>query len=57
MKRSRALTIIIALLAIRVVYAEVILVPEARQKIQDAINRASDGDTISVWGPPPGLQI
>jgi hypothetical protein len=30
------------------------LVPFPYQHIQDAITAANDGDTVSVWGPPPG---
>ncbi|GEM_PF-1290221 len=29
-------------------------VPEERQTIGDAVRDASNGDVISVWGPPPG---
>jgi hypothetical protein len=30
------------------------LVPNPYLRIQDAINAANNGDTVSVWGPPPG---
>ncbi|MBN2465081.1 right-handed parallel beta-helix repeat-containing protein, partial [candidate division WOR-3 bacterium] len=37
-----------------VAYGVPIRVPEDYTSIQLAVTNASDGDTISVWGPPPG---
>jgi len=43
-----------ALALVSVAAATQRLVPFPYQHIQDAINDAQNGDTISVWGPPPG---
>ncbi|HTW91607.1 MAG TPA: right-handed parallel beta-helix repeat-containing protein [bacterium] len=53
---SRLLLSVLLLLALqpKLVPANVIQVPEEWHTIQLAINHASDGDVISVWGPPPG---
>ncbi|MBC8486167.1 MAG: hypothetical protein H8D45_09010 [Bacteroidetes bacterium] len=46
------LTIILQSLALKTVFAEIIKVPEQFPEIQDAIDYASDGDTVLVY---PGI--
>ena len=45
---------VLVALSLNLAPANVILVPENYTTIQAAIDYASDGDVISVWGPPPG---
>jgi hypothetical protein len=54
--RTRLMLLVTVLVALstNLAPASVIRVPEDYTNIQDAIDVASDGDVISVWGPPPG---
>ena len=54
--RTRLMPLVPVLVALSLNLAptNVILVPENYTTIQAAIDYASDGDVISVWGPPPG---
>ncbi len=42
---------------VSVAAATQLLVPSSYQHIQDAIDVAVDGDTVSVWGPPQGQPL
>jgi len=60
MARIKMTTICLALFVfVSTGTARVWKVPEHNPSIQDMIEdqRVVDGDTISVWGPPTGLQI
>jgi hypothetical protein len=54
--RSRLLLAALLLVALQpnIAPATVVLVPEIRTTIQGGVDLASNGDTVSVWGPPPG---
>lgn len=55
MSRMKALIGIILIL-FSIIQARILRVPDdpRYQTIQRAINDAQPGDTVSVWGPPPG---
>jgi hypothetical protein len=54
--RSRLLLLALLLVTLqpRLALATIRLVPDNYASIQCGIEYADDGDTISVWGPPPG---
>ncbi|MBM3314223.1 hypothetical protein FJY71_00065 [candidate division WOR-3 bacterium] len=54
--KSRLLLPVLLLVALRpkLAPARVVQVPEGQATIQRGINDANNGDTVSVWGPPPG---
>jgi hypothetical protein len=53
-RRSMLLIPVLVALSLGPVLADPIKVPEDYTTIQAAINNASSGAVISVWGPPPG---
>jgi len=55
MKTMKVSLLVVTVLAlVSVAPATRHLVPDWYLSIQDAVNAATSGDTISVWGPPPG---
>ncbi len=37
-----------------IAHAYILRAPEIYEQIQYAINKSESGDTVSIWGPPPG---